>query len=279
DIVGSTDLTQNKGDSHIQKIVRIHNLIVRQALTKYQGKEIKHTGDGIMASFASTTDAVESAAFIQKCIVDNNMHNPDMTFYLKIGLNVGEPIYEDDDLLGTAVQLSSRVCDQADEGQILVTDAVQALCKGGRIRFVNRGPFALKGFKEAMTLYEVDWRNSSATEKEGLSSDEMLLQAEEAGEDMEELNAGEAADGNAPVASEAGQPEDEQAEENVEAVESLSKEFRGEAEDDDFPPAPEDAPAEISKDEIAGEPEQVPTEETKEDPTEGKSVSSHKILR
>ncbi len=68
DKVGSTDLTKAQGDKATQNIVRRHNTIVCNALAEYQGKEIKHTGDGtgdgIMASFTSAASGVESAVDI-----------------------------------------------------------------------------------------------------------------------------------------------------------------------------------------------------------------------
>ena len=61
DIVGSTKMTQDHGDAAAQEVVRTHNRIVRAALTTYKGREVKHTGDGIMASFANTAQSVEAA--------------------------------------------------------------------------------------------------------------------------------------------------------------------------------------------------------------------------
>ena len=111
DMVGSTNLNQTRGDAVAQQVVRAHTLIVRETLTLYAGKEIKHTGDGIMASFTSAADSVESSIFIQEKTLQHTSSNPDLTLRLKIGLNAGEPIAEDDDLFGTTVQLAARIVD------------------------------------------------------------------------------------------------------------------------------------------------------------------------
>jgi hypothetical protein len=66
DICGSTALTARLGDDGAQHLVRAHNDIVRRALARYQGREVKHTGDGIMASFRSASAAVVAAATIQR---------------------------------------------------------------------------------------------------------------------------------------------------------------------------------------------------------------------
>ena len=147
DMVGSTELTQTRGDAVAQQIVRTHNRIVRDALTKYAGKEIKHTGDGIMASFPTTSNAVESAIFMQRVTGTHNAANPELPLNLKIGINAGEPIAEDDDLFGTTVQLAARIVDKAVKGEILVSEIVRGICAGKELRFSNRGAFEMKGFK------------------------------------------------------------------------------------------------------------------------------------
>ena len=156
DMVGSTELTQTRGDAVAQQIVRTHNRIVRDALTKYAGKEIKHTGDGIMASFPTTSNAVESAIFMQRVTGTHNAANPELPLNLKIGINAGEPIAEDDDLFGTTVQLAARIVDKAVKGEILVSEIVRGICAGKELRFSNRGAFEMKGFADPVTLYQVE---------------------------------------------------------------------------------------------------------------------------
>ena len=157
DMVGSTELTQTRGDAVAQQIVRTHNRIVRDALSKYAGKEIKHTGDGIMASFPTTSNAVESAIFMQRETGAHNAANPESPLNIKIGINAGEPIAEDDDLFGTTVQLAARIVDKAVQGEVLVSEIVRGICAGKELRFANRGEFEMKGFAEPVTLYQVEW--------------------------------------------------------------------------------------------------------------------------
>ena len=158
DMVGSTALTQTKGDAVAQQVVRAHNRITREALTDHAGKEIKHTGDGIMASFSSTSNSVEAAINIQRQVESHNMANPDLPVHIKIGINAGEPISEDDDLFGTTVQLAARIVDKAQSEQIFVSEIVRGICAGKPLKFTNRGGFDMKGFGEAINLYEVVWR-------------------------------------------------------------------------------------------------------------------------
>jgi len=158
DIVGSTDMTQTHGDAAAQEVVRTHNRIVRAALTTYTGKEVKHTGDGIMASFNNTAQAVEAGIYIQQKVAESNATNPDVPLGVKIGINAGEPIVEDDDLFGTTVQLSARIVDKAGNYQILVSEIVKGICQGKAITFESRGTREMKGFKEPIALYEAMWK-------------------------------------------------------------------------------------------------------------------------
>ena len=160
DMVGSTSLTQTKGDAVAQQVVRAHNRIVREALTLYAGKEIKHTGDGIMASFNSAADSVEASVFIQEKTLQHTSSNPELPLHLKIGLNAGEPIAEEDDLFGTTVQLAARIVDKAQSEQIFVSEIIRGICAGKSTQFLNAGDHAMKGVTEPVTLYEVAWSGS-----------------------------------------------------------------------------------------------------------------------
>ena len=157
DIVGSTAMTQDLGDAVAQQIVRAHNRIIREALTKFAGKEIKHTGDGIMASFPITSQGVEASMDMQRHVMAHNEANPDLPLHIKIGLNAGEPIAEDNDLFGTTVQMAARIVDKAQSEQIFVSEIVQGICSGKEIKFESRGGFPMKGFENDPTLYEVIW--------------------------------------------------------------------------------------------------------------------------
>ncbi len=154
DLASSTALTQRLGDAKAQELVRAHNTIVREAVAAQGGSEIKHTGDGIMASFPTASGALECAAAIQRGVAlraDDNLA-------VHIGLNAGEPVAEESDLFGTSVQLARRICDHASAGQILASNVVRELSAGKGFLFADSGDVALKGFEEPVRLYEVRWR-------------------------------------------------------------------------------------------------------------------------
>ncbi|UCH86816.1 MAG: adenylate/guanylate cyclase domain-containing protein [Dehalococcoidia bacterium] len=158
DVEGSTTLTQRLGDAKAQEVLRTHNRIVRGALKAHSGSEIKHTGDGIMASFASASRALECAIAIQRTLAQHNESNPDIPIRVRIGLNAGEPVAEEKDLFGTAVQLAARICASAEPGEILLPEGVRHLVAGKGFLFSDRGDVALRGFEDPVRLYEVRWR-------------------------------------------------------------------------------------------------------------------------
>ncbi len=159
DMEGSTALAQRLGDAAAQNVRRTHNEIVRSALGEHAGREIKHTGDGIMASFTTASAALACAVAIQQGVAAHVAEQPDSPLGVYIGLNAGEPIAEDDDLFGTSVDLARRICDHAEPGQILASNVVRELAEGKGFLFGDIGDVVPKGFEQPVRLYEVRWRD------------------------------------------------------------------------------------------------------------------------
>ena len=160
DMEGSTALTQSLGDKRAQEIRGAHNDIVRTALSSNEGNEIKHTGDGIMASFATASRALQCAIAIQQGVAAHKEEHPDSPLGVYVGLNAGEPIAEDDDLFGTSVDLAARLVDHAQPGQIIASDVVRQLAAGKDFLFADLGETELRGFEDPVKLWEVRWQES-----------------------------------------------------------------------------------------------------------------------
>ena len=94
-------------------MLRLHDSTVRGVLNETGGREIKHTGDGIMASFGSVARAVECAINVQQALAAGD------AFRLRIGISAGEPVEEGNDLFGAAVQLAARACSKAVADRLL----------------------------------------------------------------------------------------------------------------------------------------------------------------
>ena len=84
---------------------------------------------------------------------------------MRVGLNAGGPIAEDDDLFGTTVQLAARIVDKAQSEQIFVSEIVRGICAGKSLKFTSRGGYDMKGFGEAINLYEVVWQEEEEQAK------------------------------------------------------------------------------------------------------------------
>ncbi|HSP55233.1 MAG TPA: adenylate/guanylate cyclase domain-containing protein [Dehalococcoidia bacterium] len=152
DMESSTPLTSRLGDEGAQELVRAHNRMVREALRHHSGSERKHTGDGIMASFGSAGEALECAVAIQRAVAYRN-DDAEVAFRVRIGINAGEPVEEESDLFGTAVQRAARIRDTAQPGEILVSNVVRELVAGKGFAFEDRGKKVLKGFEEPVRLF------------------------------------------------------------------------------------------------------------------------------
>jgi hypothetical protein len=108
-----------------------------------------------MATFTSATAAVSCAIAIQEASRAHDREHPEAAFRVRIGLNAGEPVAEEADVYGTAVQLAARICAEAAPGQILASDVVRQLVAGKGLLFNGLGAVAFKGFDAAVPVFEI----------------------------------------------------------------------------------------------------------------------------
>jgi len=158
DIVGSTEMTARLGDAAALELVRAHDALVRRGLDAHGGREVKHTGDGIMASFDKAANAVRGAADIQRRFAAYNADASE-SLSIRIGIHAGEPVAEHNDLFGATVQLAHRLCSEAEADGIVVSGLVRELCEEDASRFVSLGERRLKGFAEKAPVFRFEWRS------------------------------------------------------------------------------------------------------------------------
>jgi len=158
DIVDSTALTQTLGDEAAMALLGVHDTIVRDALSASGGREVKHTGDGIMAAFISAAGAVRCAIQIQRELDKHAQANPERPLKVRVGAAAGEPVEQHNDLFGSTVQLACRLCERAAPEQIVVSNAIAELCIGKGLRFEDLGEVALKGFGYPVRAHAAGWR-------------------------------------------------------------------------------------------------------------------------
>ena len=162
DIVESTVMTQQMGDEAAMELVDLHDSIVRDALKDLGGREVKHLGDGIMASFVSAASAVKCASRVQSELAKHIKANADQPIRVRVGIAAGEPVERHNDLFGVTVQLASRLCSHAEAEQILVSNVVAELCAGKDLAFEDIVEVTLKGFDQPVRAHAVTWVNEAA---------------------------------------------------------------------------------------------------------------------
>jgi len=160
-MVESTALTQSMGDEAAMLLLDVHNTVVRNALDNLGGREVKHTGDGIMASFVSAAGAVRCAIQIQRELQKHAQANPDRPLKVRVGAAAGEPVEQHNDLFGSTVQLAARLCAHAQPEQILVSNAIAELCIGKGLSFEDVGEVRLKGFGSPVRAHAAAWKHAN----------------------------------------------------------------------------------------------------------------------
>ena len=178
DMVGSTDLTSEHGDEKAQQILRAHNSAVRSALGRFGGREIKHTGDGIMATFEHVPDAVWGMIDVLKAVRAHNQAQPEIPLRIRIGVNAGEPISAENDYYGLSVTIAARICAKADMDQIMVSQVVRDMCEGTELRFRDQGAMPLKGIQQPQRIHEALWEGSPSRDEAAADSADSADSAE-----------------------------------------------------------------------------------------------------
>jgi class 3 adenylate cyclase/tetratricopeptide (TPR) repeat protein len=161
DLVGSTELLARLGDDGADALRRGHFRLLREAVARSEGQEVKSLGDGLMVAFDSPVEAVRCAVEMQRAIERDNRRRGE-GLAVRVGLHVGEPIRDEDDFFGTAVTVAKRLCDSADGGQVVVSDLVRQLVgTRGDFVFTQLDPRPLKGIAQPLAVSEVGWRDQA----------------------------------------------------------------------------------------------------------------------
>ena len=157
DVVASTPLLAQLKDERMRTIMRDHDAVLQAAVDEHEGRVVKTIGDAFMADFAVPSSAVECAIAMQRGIREQ-FADSDVPIRLRIGINAGEPIAEDDDLHGASVVIAKRLESAAATNGILVSDVVKQMVMGKDFEFADQGEVALKGFEEPVRAWAVAWQ-------------------------------------------------------------------------------------------------------------------------
>jgi class 3 adenylate cyclase len=156
DIVNSMDMTAKLGDARSTEMTRAHDGIVRQHLPIYRGREVKHTGDGIMAAFDQPANAVACACDCQRAVREFNRSSGELPLHLRIGIHAGAPVEDNKDLFGQTVQIAARICQDAAIDAVVITEAAREQLGDG-VSTVTLGRRVLKGIAEPIAVFAVNW--------------------------------------------------------------------------------------------------------------------------
>ncbi|HEY2705695.1 MAG TPA: AAA family ATPase [Candidatus Dormibacteraeota bacterium] len=161
DMVGSTQLYDQLGDEVAERLRRLHFSLLRDTVSAHDGREVRQVGDGLKVAFSSAIDAIECAVEMQQAVHRHNERATDHALAVRIGLHAGEPILDEEDYFGTAVNVAKRLCDSAVGGQVIASDVVRALAGPRGQRLLRpMGALAIRGLRESMTTVEVVWRSA-----------------------------------------------------------------------------------------------------------------------
>ncbi|MBI4200348.1 MAG: hypothetical protein HY535_07745 [Chloroflexi bacterium] len=163
DLEGSTAMFQTLGDQQARGLLRIHDHILRQWFAKCGGYEVKNTGDGFMVAFPSARKALACTIGIQKELDAFTRDHAATPLRVRMGLNAGEALQEEQDFFGSAVILAARIMAKGSGGQVLVSELFRRLVgTTAAVTYIDRGQEQITGFEEPQHVYEVDWRASKA---------------------------------------------------------------------------------------------------------------------
>jgi class 3 adenylate cyclase len=144
DLVDSTARAAQLGDARWRHLLSGHFMAARAELERFGGREVKTTGDGLLATFEGPARALHCASAIRR-----RAHNSGLQ--IRAGVHVGEVELVGEDVRGVTVHETARIMAAADADEILVSDMTRALAGASGLLFEDRGTHTLKGL-------EGEWR-------------------------------------------------------------------------------------------------------------------------
>jgi class 3 adenylate cyclase/tetratricopeptide (TPR) repeat protein len=163
DWVDSTGTRTRLGEERADELQRVHDELLRETVARHDGIVVKGSGDGVLATFHSASNALTAAVAIQQRF-DGYSSSPAAiaSVEVRIGLSVGDVVHQDGDIFGTPVVEAARLESAAEPGQILCSDMVRMLARGrGDHRFEVLGLLELKGLAEPLAACAVHWERAA----------------------------------------------------------------------------------------------------------------------
>jgi adenylate cyclase len=162
DLEAFTSMTEQLGDAPAQQVIRLHNQVLRSCLRRFRGREVFHSGDGMLAVFDRAARALDCARGMQLALQEYNQSGVLTPFRVRIGIHAGLPLREEKRLFGSCVNAAVRICSVAEPERILVSDAVLEQLDCRMWNLSPRGSYPLRGLAKPVALSELLWREAVA---------------------------------------------------------------------------------------------------------------------
>jgi class 3 adenylate cyclase/tetratricopeptide (TPR) repeat protein len=163
DWVTSTATRARLGEDRADVLQHLHDDLLRETIEQHDGAVVKNSGDGVIATFHSTTNALAAGIEIQQRFdAYSREAPPGEQILVRVGISAGDVVHRDDDIFGVAVIEAVRLQTVAEASQILCSDLVRALGRGrGGFEFELVGLLDLKGLPEPVAACRVLWEPAS----------------------------------------------------------------------------------------------------------------------
>lgn len=155
DIDGFTEFTAERGDEAAIRLLAALDLLVTRALRPTKGECVKKLGDGYLLAFPSASQAVRAAVGLRDLAVRENARKDGFRAHLQIAVHAGEPLIEQDDLLGHDVNVTAHLLDHCKPDEVIVSEAAKDLAERRlrRVSFSDRRIVKIRGLTIPIPIY------------------------------------------------------------------------------------------------------------------------------
>jgi len=155
DVAGYSRLMGNDEEGTLARLKAVRKALVDPAIASHRGRIVKTTGDGMLIEFASAVDAVRSAVEVQRRMAGQNATVPlDQRIEFRIGIHVGDIIFDDNDIFGDGVNIAARLEGISEPGGVCISDDAQRQIRTKvDVAFHDMGPQTLKNIAEPMRTW------------------------------------------------------------------------------------------------------------------------------
>lgn len=147
DLVDSTKRAVDLGDRAWRRLIDRHDEVARSEVSRWTGRFIKSTGDGVLATFDTPTRALRCAFDLRQALVRIGLE-------MRAAIHTGEIELRDDDIGGVGVHVAARALGMADANEVVVTRTVRDLATGTDLGFAPKGSVSLRGIPGRFELFE-----------------------------------------------------------------------------------------------------------------------------